>query len=161
MLQVLCTALEINGGGGKTAIGYGRFVVDTETEARMQQVDQRHREAEERARQAAAEKAAFEASLANASEPLRKLMQLQRDQNWERSAGDNRMISGLQQFVKDHTDLPEDCIAWIRTWLESIPNYAGVWDDPDQMTGRKNDRPKYGSKAIREIVKQLNPKFRK
>ncbi|GIW83421.1 MAG: hypothetical protein KatS3mg105_5228 [Gemmatales bacterium] len=146
--QLLRAALADWGVGGKTTSGYGRLVTDPEAEKRRQE--------EEAARKEKEEVAAFEASLANDSEPLRKLKQLKRDQNWRNEAGDNNMISALQKFADEHPDPPQDCLDWIRDWLESIPKYKGVWDDPDATKG-KNEKPKYRAKAVRDLVKRLNP----
>ena len=155
--RLLRSALEDWGVGGKTSSGYGRFKSDPELE--------RRREAERRAAQSAAreaaEKAAFEQSLANDSEPLRQLKQMQRDQNWKPTAGDNNMVAALKKFADEHPDPPQDCLDWIHDWLESIPSYSGVWDDPDAMKGKKKDKPKYRSKSIRDLVRQLNPKLKK
>src|SRR5690606_24785734 len=95
-------------------------------------------------------------SLAGASVPLQLLMKRQREEGWKQESGDNKMISGLTAFVEQNSEMPADCIQWIREWLESIPNYAGVWDQPDLMTGKKKDKPKYSSKAIRELVKRIS-----
>lgn len=161
LITALLAAVEINGTGAKSAVGYGRFQRDREAEQRQPEEAEKRRCAEEEAARLAAEQAAFEVSLANDSEPLRQLKQLQRDQNWQRTAGDHNMITALQKFADENPNPPQDCLDWIREWLESIPNYKGVWADPEAMKGKKGDRNKYGSKAIRELVKRLNPKLKK
>ena len=66
-----------------------------------------------------------------------------------------KMTNGLLQFAQSHPNLPQDCLDWIRDWVESIPNYKGVWDNPAKTKGKKN-KPVYG-KTISEIIKLLNP----
>lgn len=160
LTNALREAIEVSGAGAKTAVGYGRFVVDN---AAKNQIERK--EAERRAQQAedqrrAAEQAKFEASLAGDSEPLRQLKQLQRDQAWQPAASDNNMLSALTDFAEKHTDPPQDCLDWIREWLDSIPNYKGVWDQPDATKGKAKN-PKYSSARIRELVQHLNPQLRR
>ncbi|RMG35554.1 MAG: type III-B CRISPR module RAMP protein Cmr6 [Planctomycetota bacterium] len=153
----LSEALEFAGAGAKTAVGYGRFVEDEQAQAQQAEVAEQRRREEEAARRATEQQAAFEQSLANDSEPLKQLKTMQRQQKWRREAGDATMIQALQRFVEENPNLPEDCLAWIREWIESIPNYRGVWTNPDATKGKRG-KPKYQSSAIRELVKRLTQK---
>lgn len=158
----LLEAFEINGVGAKTAVGYGRFARDVEAEERRHREAEQRRLEEEQAELQAAEQKAFEASLAGASEPLRQLKKLRRDQNWQLSAGDPHLMKTLEEFSTNHPQPPQDCLDWIRDLLEGIPGYQGVWDSPDATRGKaKNPKAKYSSLRIRNLVKQLNPKFRR
>ena len=65
------------------------------------------------------------------------------------------MTNGLLQFAQSHPNPPQDCLDWIRDWVESIPNNKGVWDNPAKTKGKQN-KPVYG-KTISEIIKLLNP----
>lgn len=160
LAAVLLEAMDIMGVGAKVAVGYGHFIVDHDAQTQLDRDAETRRVAEHEARRMASEQAAFEASIANDSEPLRGLKRLRRTRDWQLSAADQNMTSALSQFAIENPDPPLDCIAWIRDLLESIPNYNGVWTDPDAMKGKKNDKPRFSSKSIRELVKQLNPKFR-
>jgi len=152
----LADALDWLGAGAKTAVGYGRFTRDDASEKRLRQAAERRRAEQEASRREEAERQAFEASLKNDSEPLQRLKRLQREQRWERSAGDQNMVAALNTFANEHTQPPSDCLAWIRDLLEGIPNYQGVWSDPDAMRG-KAKKPKYKAPTIRDLVKRLNP----
>jgi len=103
----------------------------------------------------AKESAQFEAQLANASPELRELKQLHRSENWRAEAGDSRMVEGLNKFAEKHDQLPEDCLAWLRDFIESVNGYKGVWNAPDAMKGKKKDKPVYKSVRIRDLVKRL------
>ncbi|MDA0285003.1 MAG: hypothetical protein O3B86_16770, partial [Planctomycetota bacterium] len=78
------------------------------------------------------------------------------DQGWVLSAGDQNMISAQQQFADQNPNPPQDCLDWIRTLIESIPNYKGVWTAPEETKGKKK-KYKYNAEAIRKLVLQLNP----
>lgn len=153
----LLEAMEVCGAGAKTAVGYGRFELDTEAVERIRLEQEAQQQREQAARERAAQQAEFEASVAGNSEPLQRLKQLQRDESWVLSPGDQNLINALQRFGDEHPEPPEDCLDWIRNLLESIPGYKGVWNQPDAMKGKKGDKPKYPSAAIRKIVTTLNP----
>lgn len=160
--SILLEAIEIEGLGAKTAVGLGRFRVDTDAEKRFQDRICQIREAERRQRKAADDAAVFERELAESSEPLRQLKRRQKAQQWQLSAGDRKLITALEEFAESHPAPPDDAVHWIRELLESIPNYRGVWDDPDATRGKSNKKKwKYGSAKIRELVRRLNPTFRK
>lgn len=136
--------------GGKTSSGYGRF---DRKRAEQNQLEQ------EAARQKAQEDADFKASLDDASEPLRRLKTRQRNEAWQPDPSNPKMLQGLADFVDQQRQsdegLPDDCVEWIRDWLESMPGYKGVWAEPDAMKGKKKDKPKYNSRTVRELVKKL------
>jgi len=160
VVEHLLDAFEYLGAGAKTNIGMGRFTRDDDAEQDMAHAEVKSQREQEEVARRAREQAQFEASLANDSEPLRKLKKLQREQNWQLSPGDNNMMAALKQFADDNPDPPEDSVEWVRQLLESIPNYEGVWDEPDAMKGKKKNKHKYSASAIRELVKQLNPNWR-
>ncbi|GIW78270.1 MAG: hypothetical protein KatS3mg105_0077 [Gemmatales bacterium] len=128
-------------------------------DAANQKLEQDRKKLEEE-RKRRQEQQQFEQELASGSDELRELKSLQREQNWRSDPGDQNMVQSLKEFVNAHQNLPDDCVEFIRTWLESIPNYSSVWDEPDAMKGKNKDKPKYGSQAIREIVRKVNPRFR-
>ncbi len=150
--SALFEAFEWLGAGAKTAVGHGRFEQDSEGEERRRKEEEQIRLAQEAEAQRKAEKAEFEKSLESASEELRQLKTLQREHQWKPEAGDHNMLQDLQTFADQHPDPPDDCLAFVQQWLESIPNYKGVWENPDAMKGKKKDKPKYSSRAIRELV---------
>lgn len=143
------------GAGAKTAVGYGRFERDTEGEKRLREEEEQIFQAQAEEAQRKAEDAEFEKSLESASPELRQLKTLQRDEKWNLSAADDNMLSALETFAENHNDPPQDCLDWIRDLLESIPKYKGVWDNPEATRGKKN-KPKYGSKRIRELVHRFH-----
>lgn len=153
----LLDAIAFCGAGAKTAVGYGRFTKDTAAEERLRKEQEEQRQREQEAQQRAAEEARFQASVANDSEPLQKLKKLQRDQNWALTAGDQNMLAALQQFADENPNPPQDCLDWIRDLLESIQGYKGVWTAPNDMKGKKRNKPKYSSPSIRTLVNRLNP----
>lgn len=158
----LLQAIEVNGVGAKTAVGYGRFQIDHSEQQRLEKEDAKRRAMQEEAKRRAEEEEQFQASLAGDSEPLQQLKKLQRDKSWQLSTPDTRMLDALEAFCQTHPEPPQDCLDWIRNLLESIPKYKGVWEAPDATTGKaKNPKPKYSSGRVRELVKRLNPKFRK
>lgn len=156
LTEALLEAIEVCGAGAKTAVGYGRFEHDAEAEEQIQRQHEEQQQREQAARQRAAKEAEFKASMAGNSELLQKLKQLQRDQGWVLNAGDQKMISALQQFADQNPNPPQDCLDWIRTLIESIPNYKGVWTAPEETKGKKK-KYKYNAEAIRKLVLQLNP----
>lgn len=160
LVDNLLEAIEVNGAGAKTAVGYGRFQVDQAAQQRLENEEAKRRAMLEEARRRAEEEANFKASLVDDSEPLQQLKKLRRDQNWQLLASDQNMINALEEFSKNNPEPPQDCLHWIRDLLESIPKYNGVWDDPDATRGKaKNPKPKYSSMRIRELVKRLNPRL--
>ncbi|MEX1028026.1 MAG: type III-B CRISPR module RAMP protein Cmr6 [Candidatus Paceibacterota bacterium] len=160
LVDNLREAIEVNGAGAKTAIGYGRFARDAPAEDRLHREADQERAAQEQAEHQAAEQAQFEASLADDSEPLKQLKTLRRDQNWQLSAADQNMMRALEEFSTNNPEPPHDCLDWIRELLESIPNYKGVWGAPEATREKaKKPKPKYNSTRIREIVKHLNSKL--
>ncbi len=159
--QQLLEAFYWLGAGAKTAVGYGRFQRDRESENVFHQRREREREEQRQQEEAAAKEARFQKSIKNDSEPLQQLKKLQREHQWRREAADNQMIDDLTQFAESHAALPQDCLDWMRQWIESIPKYKGVWDRPQAKRGKaKNPKPKYSSAKIRKLVEQLNPHLR-
>lgn len=157
----LLDGLQWLGVGAKTAIGMGRFVIDPEIAKRIEAEQENTRKKREAEDQRVREQAEFQASLACSSTELAELLTLQKNETWPKSPGHQKMTQGLLQFAQSHSNPPKDCLDWIRDWLESIPNYNGVWDDPEKKKGKNKDQDFYGSKTIREIVKLLNPNLKK
>ena len=158
LVENLLEGIEISGVGAKTAVGYGRFERDADAEQQWFRQREEQRIAREQFARQQAEQAAFEASIADASPPLRQLKERRRNQNWQLSAGDQNMRSTLQEFAENNPEPPEDCLDWIRDLLESIPNYKGVWQNPDAARGKaKKPKPKFGAAWIRDLVKRLTP----
>ena len=153
----LFEALAWLGAGAKTAVGYGRFEKNAEVEQQIQKQQERKESERLATEQTEREQREFERSLESMSDPLKELKTKQKTQQWKPEANDNKMIDSLSQFIDQSPEPPEDCLDFIRCWLESIPNYKGVWSDPNAMKGKKKDKPKYNSKRIRDIVTKLNP----
>jgi len=158
--DALVAALEVCGAGAKTAVGYGRFERDFAAEEDFRQRHTKQQQQAEAARLRAAKEAEFRASMAGDSEQLQHLKKRQRDQKWILSAADQNMLSTLHEFADKNPQPPQDCLDWIRNLVESIPNYKGVWNLPEEKGGKKKDTPKYKSPKIRELVKKLNPHAR-
>lgn len=146
--------------GAKTSIGMGCFTMDSETEKKIEAEEEVARHRREAAIEEARQAAQFAESLASASPQLQELMKQQRAESWTRAADDQKMTQGILDFAKSNPDPPQDCLDWIREFLESIPNYKGVWTKANAMKGKRNDKPVYGSQKgskIRDIVNALNP----
>lgn len=162
-LQEVCNcvfqAFEWMGAGAKTAVGYGRFERDVAGEQKIQQdMDDERRRMQERQDKANAD-AEFRKSLLNNSPQLQKLKQLQQSQDWSLNAGNPNILTALNQFAEQNLQPPQDCLDWIKELLESIPNYKGVWDDPNNKKGKPGkEKFKYSAAAIRNLVNKLNPK---
>ncbi len=144
------------GAGAKTAAGYGRFERDTEGEKRLREQEEQIRREQATEAKRKAEEAEFQKSLESASPELQRLKTLQREHSWRPEAGDQTMIQDLETFTEQCSNPPDDCLAFIQQWLESIPGYKGVWENPDATRGKKN-KPEYGSKRIRGLVHRLRP----
>lgn len=153
--QRLLDSFEIAGAGAKTAVGYGRFTYDLSAETTLKELQEKRQKELAAKQKIAAEQAEFENSLRHASPALQAVKKLQRDEKWQQLPGDQKMLNSITQLADQQTNFPQDFLAWIRDWLEGMPNYSGVWESPDAMTGKKQDKFKYGSKAVRELVKKL------
>ncbi len=148
------------GVGAKTNIGMGRFNSDSDIARRIEAEEEAVRQQREVAAEQAREAANFQASLADASPELQVLMKQQKSEGWTRAPDNQKMTHALLEFAKSNPSPPQDCVDWIREFLESIPGYDGVWDQPNAMRGKRADQPVYGNKKgskIRDIVNSLNP----
>lgn len=160
VIEFMLGAFEFLGVGAKTNIGMGRFTRDNQAEQQWILEEEKRRRQKEQTDQRAREQAEFEESLASDSEPLRVLRKKRREQKWVLLAGDNNMMTALEEFADMYPEPPEDCIEWIRELLESIPDYKGVWDEPEAMKGKsKKPKPRYKSARVRNLARRLNPKF--
>lgn len=148
------------GVGAKTNVGMGRFNSAPDIAKRVEVEEEAVRQQREAATEQARQVANFQASLADASPELQELMKQEKAEGWKRDAGNQKMTHGLLEFAKANPSPPQDCLDWIREFLESIPGYAGVWDKPNAMRGKRADQPIYGNRKgskIRDIVNLLNP----
>ncbi|TWU17956.1 type III-B CRISPR module RAMP protein Cmr6 [Allorhodopirellula heiligendammensis] len=160
--ESLLDGLDWVGLGAKTNIGMGCFTVDSEIERKIEVEEETARRQRDAAIEEARKAAEFTESLASASPQLQALMKQQRAESWTRAADDQKMTQGILDFAKSNPDPPQDCLDWIRDFIESIPNYKGVWTNANAMQGKRNDKPKYGSpkgSKVRDIVNQLNPEL--
>lgn len=156
--EQLLEGLQWMGLGAKTNIGMGRFGFDKSIEDEIQKRVEEKRKLDTLRQLQQREAAEFESSLANTSLQLKELKTRQRDENWKCEAGDQKMLKALTEFAEKYPTPPSDCLEWIRNWLENIPNYTGVWADPDRKKGKNNDKDAYTSRSVRELVKKLNPR---
>ena len=141
----LFQALEWLGAGAKTAVGYGRFQRDKETEMRLAQ------EAAKLAKELQ-ERQAREARLAGLTHALRQLVEQAEAEHW--SDGQSQFLDGVDRYLAQTPTPTADAIAWIRNnCLEKF--WKGIWADPEAKRGKKGDKYKFESKRARELVQRL------
>ena len=142
----LTEALLELGAGAKTAVGYGRFVLDTETAAHLKKAE----EAAAKAKLEAAEKAAFAASLADLSPLARELMQAAKEQKWETDVGSFKSQGTREEWMtKLEADPQPDALRIFRELIEM--HDKGLLANPDPKEGKKG----YKAASI-AIAKRLN-----
>lgn len=134
------------GAGAKTAVGYGRFVADTEAAAHLKKAE----EAAAKAKLEAAEKAAFAASLADLSPLGRELMQAAREQKWETDVGSFKSQGTREEWMtKLEADPQPDALRIFRELVER--HDKGLLAHPEPKEGKKG----YKAASI-AIAKRLN-----
>jgi CRISPR-associated protein Cmr6 len=135
-------AFQYAGAGAKTALGYGRFEDDPQGLGRAEQADRFAADQED----AAAQEDQRRHQMRNASADLRKLL-VRKTPDWDtnRTAGNEKMMGALNDFLDGKDSLAADCLQWLRDWIEGIQGYKGVWDNP-------GNEKKYKSGRIRNLV---------
>jgi CRISPR-associated protein Cmr6 len=146
--EMLTKALDWLGAGAKTAVGYGRFLLDErfarEREAAIEQA------AKERAQAERIEKATRDLP-PDAAELTRS-----REENaW--MADNNSLLCGLEVFLDAHPQPTPAALDLMATWLGQ--KWPGIMADPDAVKGRQKkpkfkDRPKSLAKRLVALQEQ-------
>lgn len=114
LTSALLEAIEINGAGAKTAVGYGRCVRDTKREQQLADEQPRRREKERRAVEATEEKARREAEIAQLPEDVRTIVQMARDQRWFESRNPTPFLDGIEAFPRDNPTPSPRVVRWLK-----------------------------------------------
>jgi CRISPR-associated protein Cmr6 len=152
-------ALQWTGAGAKTAVGYGRFVSDTDAQQAFEQereeriVRERAREAEEQRRQE------IEAHTEGKSELYRELYEVSDRENW-REDRDAFVREGVIEgwLERLESDPQQDALDYLREFIDL--HFKGLLQNPEAKRGKKQ-RPVYSDRQrslARRMLKLLEGK---
>lgn len=141
--ELLVNALEWNGAGAKTAVGYGRFEVDSDTERRELKKAQARKEAQ------AAEQARATV-LETMDDDVRELALLSENEGWFAASGNTAMVQGLDTYLTNKETLSKSASEWLRDKVFESTN-KGMWEDPDASKWQKKPKKKVWADRVKRV----------
>lgn len=133
-------ALRWLGAGAKTAVGYGRFALDEETQQQVEE-ERRKRQTEREAQEAAQRRAQeLERQTAGKSELYREFYMQSSTENWREDKNAFSQAGLIEEWLtRLEADPQPDALALLADLVRA--HFPGLLDDPDAMGGKRNDKP--------------------
>ena len=153
-LDLLKTALEKLGAGGKTAVGYGAFKESIEAQQRRERT---RNENQQRINEEACN-AGIEADITAKGYKglVAKLYRQAQKEHWE--TDNAKFYQVEQEYLPDisrETDAVIKKAAITLIWEMLEKKFPNIMADPDRMEGRKKDKFAYKNEKARNIAKAL------
>ena len=145
--NTLAKALERDGLGAKTALGYGKFQIVNKGEP---QSILKMKEKEEAARKEAEEKAKLEAELASLPGDLAWLKRKEKENKWESDNG--AFLNDVESFFEEFPEPGAEAVELLTEWLDK--KWKGIIANPDAVKGKKQ-KPKFKQRP-RQLAKKIN-----
>lgn len=141
--HLLSDALQWEGAGAKTSVGYGRFQRDRGAEEKLKKVAEELRAATEKQQ-------ALDRKLSSLSPELKALVLRAEEEGWKDDSGSFQ--DGIERYLSEHPSLTQDCAHWVRDNCFEI-FWPGIWAEPDQVKGKKKKRVHKQRRA--DLVKRI------